>query len=526
MLSDFLRSVCSRCRSVVCFLFRPWIWPLVLIRATGTKILGTHAAATHTPQVEVRHLGPESNLEFPAATDDQYHQIRQSFIESIDLGLICALASRHNNGKSCQVVNKASGSFNVCFFVDFDDDSDEGTKWVVRVPIEPAFDDPWDKLLSEVTTMQYLERNTRIPVPHIHAYGRDVKLTKGSTGTQMFIITDLVPGQPLNRKLLLGGNEEQRSDFLSQLIDVLAELRRLEFPAIGSLRPNASGNSYPDLGHVGPVISMSAAMLSQPSWRTVASATLRQTHRGPFTSAEDYLRYHFGLISDMFSLPVCDHTIEDVKEEIFALNSMDRISLQVIDPRLDKGPFVLHHLDLRSANIIVDDNLRIQGIIDWEFTSTVPRQLFTPPSWITGHDLDETNEQLHTEFRAALDEKSETDGLCDQLRREWYGQSDSNTDEERGKMDMAFWVAHVLRRPTDITDIFCNFIAQKQSDKPVDELISEFFKQNLALALEVQVRAEQCERYTEYLKRNRLYETDVDRLLAESRALKAKWGWS
>lgn len=49
-------------------------------------------------------------------------------------------------------MNKDSGSFNVCFFVEFDQD---GPQWIVRVPIEPAVVNPWDKLLSEVTTIQY-----------------------------------------------------------------------------------------------------------------------------------------------------------------------------------------------------------------------------------------------------------------------------------------------------------------------------------------------------------------------------------
>lgn len=44
-----------------------------------------------------------------------------------------------------------SGSFNVCFSVAFDQEEPE---WVVRIPIEPALDDPWNKLLSEVSTLR------------------------------------------------------------------------------------------------------------------------------------------------------------------------------------------------------------------------------------------------------------------------------------------------------------------------------------------------------------------------------------
>lgn len=49
------------------------------------------------------------------------------------------------------LAESVNGSFNVCFFVEFSADE---PKWVVRVPIEPAVNNPWDKLLSEVTTMQ------------------------------------------------------------------------------------------------------------------------------------------------------------------------------------------------------------------------------------------------------------------------------------------------------------------------------------------------------------------------------------
>lgn len=46
----------------------------------------------------------------------------------------------------------------------------------------------------------------------------------------MYLIADLIPGEPLDRKLLMEAEEEQRRNFYSYLIDVLAELRKLEFP--------------------------------------------------------------------------------------------------------------------------------------------------------------------------------------------------------------------------------------------------------------------------------------------------------
>ncbi|KAJ3466657.1 hypothetical protein MRS44_004221 [Fusarium solani] len=313
-------------------------------------------------EAEVETLGSNAQ-EFPA-TEEQDTRVKNTFIESLDLDAICALALR-------------LGQY--------------GPEWVVRVPIEPILGNPWDKVLSEVATI------------------------------------------------------------------------------------------------------------------------------------EKYMAYQFGLVSGFFSPPVSNHTVDDIKQEIFALRCMERIFEQVIDPQLDKGPFVLNHLDLRGPNIIVDKNLRIQGIVDWEFAHTVPRQVFTPPSWITGHDSIETNKQMHAEFRSVLDENRKANGLWEQLGKEWYGQSaDGKTKDQT---DMAFCVVHVLRRPADATEIFEDFLAEKLLDKSFDDAVSEFFKQSQAAALEAQRRAEECERYREYLRENGLYETETDKLLAESKALKAKWGW-
>ncbi|KAF5988315.1 phosphotransferase enzyme family protein [Fusarium bulbicola] len=439
--------------------------------------------------------------QIPVLTEDQSIQARREFIESLDLSAICALASKYNSNKSCRVVNKASGSFNVCFFVEFVTDE---PKWVVRVPIEPAVNNPWDKLLSEMTTIQYLEHHTQIPLPCVRAYGRGAILTKSGIGTQMFLITDFIEGHSLDRKRLLVAKEEHRRNFYSQLIDILTELHGLRFPWIGSLMPNPDDPSRPIIG---PVMSMSAN-------------TLRLPPPSMFSSAMAYMKYQFSLVSGFFSPPVRDHTIEDIRHEIFALHALERIFEQLVDPQLDHGPFILNHQDLRSPNIIVDDDLNIQGIIDWEFSSTVPRQTFTPPSWITGHDSPETDTQIHAEFCSVLNEKGTTNELCNQLKREWYTSEDT---------DIKFCVAHILRRPTDATDIFYDFLCYKVirhlSEDNLDDVVSEFFDEHPELTLHAQRQAQRCERYTQYLKENGLYETEIDKILAESKALKAKYDW-
>lgn len=81
--------------------------------------------------------------------------------------------------------------------------------------------------------------------------------------------------------------------------------------------PDPHGSPDPVLG---PVISMSAA-------------TLRRPPQQAFASAKDYMTYQFGLISAFFSPPVCDHAVDDIKQEVFALHSMEPMFHQLIDPQ-------------------------------------------------------------------------------------------------------------------------------------------------------------------------------------------------
>ncbi|EFY89877.1 phosphotransferase enzyme family protein [Metarhizium acridum CQMa 102] len=514
MLLAVIRSIGAKWTLLVVYLSGAWAR---LLGFSGAGISGSHApkpddaptvGAQDANEVEPEATGPVATTflldhrGFPKTTPEQDDEVINAFIESIDSEAVCALASRHNHEQPCRVVHRSNGSFNVCFFVEFDNN---GPKWIVRAPIIPSLHKPWQKLLSEVATLQFLQEKTRIPVPHILAYGRDAVLTKTSSQKQLFLIQDFVPGEALNKKDLLEAPEEHRRDFYSQLIDILADLRSLEFPLIGSLMPNPDGSPEPI---VGPVLSMTANRFRQ--------------HLPTFSSMRDYLARQFLIIEEQFRSPVPDMSVSDVQNEVFVLYHLEDILYQAIDPDLDRGPFILNHLDLRCPNIIVDKNLHIQGIIDWEFSSTVPRQLFTPPSWITAHDSIKTKKEMHIEFRQVLDEKSNIDSRYDQLRREWYHhpQLDATGIDHP---DLAFCIAHLIRRPDDTIYTFCDYFAPKLYNRPIEDITSEFFKENKACAREVQRREEQNRLYTQYLKDNDLYvQSWQEKWLAESNAFMAE----
>lgn len=76
----------------------------------------------------------------------------------------------------------------------------------------------------------------------------------------------------------------------------------------------------------------------------------------------------------------------------------------------------------------------------------VPLQIFTPPSWITDHDSINSNRQMHR-VPQGFKEKIKSNSPREQLRRGWY-------EPEIDQIDRTFYIAHVLRRPTNMTYIF------------------------------------------------------------------------
>jgi hypothetical protein len=95
-------------------------------------------------------MAPQTVDYFPPTAAQKESEL-QAFIASIDPSNVCSLASRHNCFKPCRIFQEtANGSYNVCFFVEFD----ETVKWVVRIPSESSVHNVWDKVQSEVATIR------------------------------------------------------------------------------------------------------------------------------------------------------------------------------------------------------------------------------------------------------------------------------------------------------------------------------------------------------------------------------------
>ncbi|EFY86225.1 hypothetical protein J3459_003919 [Metarhizium acridum] len=283
----------------------------------------------------------------------------------------------------------------------------------------------------------------------------------------MFLILDYIPGKPLAKEKLLRAHSTIKTNFYRQLLGYLAEIRSLELPAIGSLMPSGDA-SQPIVGR----------LLTQSS-----NDARRELSR--FVSAKAFVESQFDLISSYLLAPRRDHPEDEVRYDMFCINSMKPCFNSVIKPEFDNGPFVLSHPDLRPSNIIVDEEMKIVGFIDWQFTSTVPRQLCTPPAWVTGHIWTNYAKLFLSQFSVAL---ALDDQLPKQLKREW-----------RDPSSTSFHVAHIIRCPSDLNYVFQNYYARGQDAKQLEEAEAKLF-QNPQLASEAQGIAERNLQYTGYLK--------------------------
>ncbi|KAK3379043.1 kinase-like domain-containing protein [Lasiosphaeria ovina] len=417
-------------------------------------------------------------------TYDQIEGVLKAFIDSIDLNAVCSLASLHNSSKNCRMFrDAASGSYNVCYFVEFDD----GTQWVVRIPLEPCISNVWDKVQSEVATIRYLQAKTTIPVPNIHAFGRGGVVDEKNPTGHAYIIQSYIPGETLNLLTLRKMTVNQRMPFYSELVDFFAQLRQQEFPCGGSLMPDPDGGTAP---LVGPLLSMQLNELQLENRDlNIQPAT--------FASATDFAFHQYHLLDESLRLPYYKFSQATAEHHVFGMEDLKKRLSDHID---DHGPFVLSHTDLRPSNIIVDENMHIKGIIDWEWAGTVPRQFFLPPTWIAGLPPDRVaGVEFKVEyiwFRDALIEA--TSERCRQLASEW---------DRRLPRRIDMPLAVTLQHSSCFVNMYYTGIFPHFHKGSREEVIREFFGRDGKdgkFSLEVQQRLSNSKRYAQYLDENGL----------------------
>lgn len=295
----------------------------------------------------------------------------------------------------------------------------------------------------------------------------------------MFLISESVNGVPLVSDRLEEADDATRKRFFRQLFDYLAQLRGLEFPQLGSLMPATTTGAPPAISNL-MSFSTNALQLELPS----------------VTTAKDYILSQFDLLQKQATVPVADCSDSDSRYELFALHTV-KTSFDEFAADADAAPaepFVLPHPDLQLANILVDKELNILSLIEWEFANIIPARLSTPPLWAIyqARGMETMSHLFYAELRAA----SEEDAQCERLFRAWYGRVGFNE---------ACYLARLIRHPADLTEVFADYFVRKRPYDGMEQAESTFYAENPEMAVRAREIAEQNMRWTQHLKDSGMY---------------------
>ncbi|KAK2597439.1 hypothetical protein QQS21_005987 [Conoideocrella luteorostrata] len=299
------------------------------------------------------------------------------------------LIIKYKPGEAVKLHSPIRGGYNVVYRLEYSD----GTSAALRIPCKVSVKFPEEKVKYEVATMRYIAANTTIPVPKIYHYGT---AAENPTGLGPFIIMDYIEhdrtmSEALNDPLLkaeeshvLDANiSEQKLKFLyRQMANIILQLSTLSFSHIGSLVQNkdetfsVSGrpliqnmNSLVEFASVTPSLLPSQQYCTSSEW---------------YTAMADM---HLAQIVFQHNDAVLDE--EDVRDKYVARQLFRRLAssgklafgFNPEQQHYHEPMFRLYSEDLRPSNVLIDQDLRVVGVIDWEFAYAAPAQFSIDPPW-------------------------------------------------------------------------------------------------------------------------------------------------
>ncbi|TPX17947.1 uncharacterized protein E0L32_011978 [Thyridium curvatum] len=303
-----------------------------------------------------------------------------------------------------------------------------------------------------------------------------------------------IKGQPLTREVL-EHSKKSRRHFLEQLVDIFAELRKLPFTQGGSLMPS----NDEDIELENPPDIVGAFSIRKNEFQAAGYTVSRIVTR----SAKEFLDEQLRILQHMWTMPQKDLDREQAEREEFAKRFFCQPEVQHrirINPATQS--FFLAHPDLRLGNILVDDELNVCGIIDWEYTASVPQWAFAPPTWITGNDSGLAD--LSSEFVCVLSSMKEKSRYHSELATDWVSR------------DSLTWsLSHILIDPAELDFVFWQKVMPNITglcDIPIPD--------DVRLQEDVDRRLEVSRHFAQYLDENNLNvegrEEEIQRLLQEA----------
>ena len=218
-------------------------------------------------------------------------------------------------------------------------------------------------ILSEYATLKFLE-TTAVPAPRVFGYGVCGDGTDHGVGVS-FLLMEELPGKPWTGEGVSGADatDDEKAKIWRGLATILAELAQHPFPAAGSLSHRSSN------------IEVTAV---------ASDRFVVLTPNGPFKSSFDY----YTAFAEQYLALIADgqlYTEYPVDAYLVYRFLKDHVG-QLVELDTDGGmseQFFLKHVDDKGDHFLVDEDLNITGIIDWQMARVVPRREAFGPSLVT-----------------------------------------------------------------------------------------------------------------------------------------------
>ncbi|OAX80849.1 hypothetical protein ACJ72_04811 [Emergomyces africanus] len=411
-------------------------------------------------------------------TKHRVDQAAEEFIASIDPSKVCELASSfHPTKRTCRIFSDwKKGGFNVCFPVIFNEDPEsmDGEKWMVRFPLRPRLAFPEEKLRSEIATMKYIAEKTTIPIPHLHGYS----ITGDNTVLGLpFMLLEYVEGKTLAGVVLHKLEKSTREYFYFQLAGIYLQLYHQQFDRIGALTLDENDENW--------VFANNRPLTVDVNEQEVGGLDFCSRFLPPqqtFTSTVDYVYLVFRLIyNDYYRCPDSITGEEDAQHYRYSIWAGQSVAMEWVKPEYNHGPFILMHGDLRPSNIVIDNNFNITSILDWEWSHTLPAQLFAvPPYWLTNREVAQIAKPLSS-FAYTSASSDFIDAIYEYLFTHYNPQRRSRFELPQSKIwqDLRFVdniFAHGLLQPYYFGSAYCHALDARYYDRDRNKRVEAFFK--------------------------------------------------
>ncbi|KAF5964969.1 phosphotransferase family protein [Fusarium bulbicola] len=275
---------------------------------------------------------------------------------------------KHRPGKAVELHRPIKGGYNIFYRLEYAD----GTSAAIRIP-SPATKFPDEKVRCEVATMRYVAANTTIPVTKIFHWGT---AEENPLGLEPFMIMEYIEHDTTLSHAL---NDPALDPTDSHSLDPNISSKKLKFlyRQMANILLQLSSLSFPRIEH-----ELHTRSYGSPS-------DLLPVKDQPFaTSAEWYSAMaDMNLIQLAFQQNNAVEDEDDARDKYVARQLFRNLASEGrLESRSSKeggNNFRLFSEDLRPSNVLIGKDLKVVGVIDWEFAYAAPGEFsFDPPWWL------------------------------------------------------------------------------------------------------------------------------------------------